>query len=400
VFTPNGSGGFVTPTQFRATLKVATGGGWTLTQHRGGDTLTFTVAGRLAQDTDRSGNITTFTLDGSGNPATIVSTRGPVAGRTLTVHTSGGRITSLTQASGTLSRTVGLGYTSLGNLGSVTDAVSGVTSFSSGGGTDTGQLVVLTNPKNATTTLSFAAGKVSAVDQSNTAPGSPGTSTTRLTYPSTAQTLVADPTTNQTQTVAAVPHTTYDLYTDGSQLVHFATDADNNKRTTTYSPLQDVASRTGAAGTAAATTSFAHDTAVAVASDVVLTDLLDAETGQRGFLLTGQPSYLEPYHRAVGALPVDLRRLSVAAVDLPQAGGDVGRLGALAARKLEELSRTFAAAQAGDRRLRRAGPAAGPGRHRASGLAQFRPAYTSAVFASRCGQRAVRMVRLGSCPRG
>ena len=31
------------------------------------------------------------------------------------------------------------------------------------------------------------------------------------------------------------------------------------------------------------------------------TTLIDAETGQRGFLLTGEPRYLEPYHQAVKA---------------------------------------------------------------------------------------------------
>src|SRR4029077_17818823 len=32
--------------------------------------------------------------------------------------------------------------------------------------------------------------------------------------------------------------------------------------------------------------------------DAVLTNLLDAETGQRGYLLTGEKSYLEPYNNA------------------------------------------------------------------------------------------------------
>lgn len=33
-------------------------------------------------------------------------------------------------------------------------------------------------------------------------------------------------------------------------------------------------------------------------TEELLSQLKDAETGQRGYLLTGKESYLEPYHRA------------------------------------------------------------------------------------------------------
>ena len=36
--------------------------------------------------------------------------------------------------------------------------------------------------------------------------------------------------------------------------------------------------------------------------NVLLQQMLDAETGQRGYLLTGQAAYLEPYERASGAI--------------------------------------------------------------------------------------------------
>ncbi len=42
----------------------------------------------------------------------------------------------------------------------------------------------------------------------------------------------------------------------------------------------------------------------------LLSTLLDAETGQRGFLLTGRETYLEPYHRALGSLPLLLSTLT------------------------------------------------------------------------------------------
>lgn len=38
----------------------------------------------------------------------------------------------------------------------------------------------------------------------------------------------------------------------------------------------------------------------------MLSALRDAETGQRGFLLTGDPSYLAPYNDAVGSVPANL----------------------------------------------------------------------------------------------
>src|SRR5437667_131258 len=41
----------------------------------------------------------------------------------------------------------------------------------------------------------------------------------------------------------------------------------------------------------------------------LLTTLLNAETGQRGFLLTGNEGYLEPYVRAKAELDMRLKRL-------------------------------------------------------------------------------------------
>ena len=40
-----------------------------------------------------------------------------------------------------------------------------------------------------------------------------------------------------------------------------------------------------------------------------LTDVIDAETGQRGFLLTGHPEYLQSYENATRRMPQDLARL-------------------------------------------------------------------------------------------
>jgi signal transduction histidine kinase len=43
--------------------------------------------------------------------------------------------------------------------------------------------------------------------------------------------------------------------------------------------------------------------------DAVLTDLLDAETGERGYILTGEESFLEPYTRAIEHVNPDIREL-------------------------------------------------------------------------------------------
>jgi len=44
-----------------------------------------------------------------------------------------------------------------------------------------------------------------------------------------------------------------------------------------------------------------------VALDQILYDMIDAETGQRGFILTGNVNYLDPYNLAVGRISDDLR---------------------------------------------------------------------------------------------
>ena len=44
--------------------------------------------------------------------------------------------------------------------------------------------------------------------------------------------------------------------------------------------------------------------------DDLLSSLIDAESGQRGFLLTGEERYLEPYNQALQALPEQLSHLN------------------------------------------------------------------------------------------
>ncbi len=53
--------------------------------------------------------------------------------------------------------------------------------------------------------------------------------------------------------------------------------------------------------------SRAHQTVDALRE--LLSSYKDAETGQRGFLLTGNDDYLAPYNRAIGIVPGELTDL-------------------------------------------------------------------------------------------
>ncbi|MEC5214092.1 PAS domain S-box-containing protein [Polaromonas sp. CG_9.5] len=73
----------------------------------------------------------------------------------------------------------------------------------------------------------------------------------------------------------------------------------------------------------------------------VLSQLKDAETGQRGYIITGQESYLEPYHAAakmVGQLSDELRKLTA---DNPNQQRRLDVLQSLVASKLDELKLTI-----------------------------------------------------------
>jgi PAS domain S-box-containing protein len=76
--------------------------------------------------------------------------------------------------------------------------------------------------------------------------------------------------------------------------------------------------------------------------------LKDAETGQRGYLLTGDAKYLAPYNRAtteIGPRIDDLARLTA---DSPAQQRNIAELRALAREKLDELGQTVALYRAGD----------------------------------------------------
>jgi diguanylate cyclase (GGDEF)-like protein/PAS domain S-box-containing protein len=87
----------------------------------------------------------------------------------------------------------------------------------------------------------------------------------------------------------------------------------------------------------------AHAASVVASSNGLLVDMLDVETGQRGFLLTANPAYLAPYQAALRRLPqaaVRLRSLDFVSASPP--------LDALVSAKLAVIGKTIALERAGD----------------------------------------------------
>jgi methyl-accepting chemotaxis protein len=72
----------------------------------------------------------------------------------------------------------------------------------------------------------------------------------------------------------------------------------------------------------------------------VLSELKDAETGQRGFLLTGNESYLEPYLSAIGIIAKAVGDLRTLTADSPHQQSRIAEAAPLIDKKLAELKRT------------------------------------------------------------
>ena len=80
----------------------------------------------------------------------------------------------------------------------------------------------------------------------------------------------------------------------------------------------------------------------------VFSAVRDAETGQRGYLLTGDPTYLTPFTLAKARIPQLEEKLRSTAVADPARRERLKRIRELAEVKLAELSRTVELHQAGD----------------------------------------------------
>jgi PAS domain S-box-containing protein len=82
-----------------------------------------------------------------------------------------------------------------------------------------------------------------------------------------------------------------------------------------------------------------HTNEVLARLEAVLSTLKDAETGQRGYLLTGEASYLEPYREAVDRLPGQAAALRQLTLDNPAQTARVLRLDELATQRMAILKR-------------------------------------------------------------
>jgi signal transduction histidine kinase/DNA-binding response OmpR family regulator/CHASE3 domain sensor protein len=93
-----------------------------------------------------------------------------------------------------------------------------------------------------------------------------------------------------------------------------------------------------------------HSHSVIVALDDLLLSINEAETGQRGYLLTGDPRYLEPYRRALNAVPMRMDAAVKLTADNPVQQANLAQMRRNLEAKLTELKETV--------ELRRAGGAA------------------------------------------
>lgn len=93
--------------------------------------------------------------------------------------------------------------------------------------------------------------------------------------------------------------------------------------------------------------------AMLVALTELRSTLLDAETSQRGYILTADPSYLQPYADARRRFEVELDRaeLLLAGVASPRDEQDLRGISERSRSKLSELDHTVALARAGDREV-------------------------------------------------
>lgn len=80
----------------------------------------------------------------------------------------------------------------------------------------------------------------------------------------------------------------------------------------------------------------------------LLISLLDTETGQRGYLLTGNQAYLAPYEKGRAEVDENFERVRQTLTDFPSHATELGRLADLKQRKLAEMADTVKRYQKGE----------------------------------------------------
>lgn len=84
-----------------------------------------------------------------------------------------------------------------------------------------------------------------------------------------------------------------------------------------------------------------HSREVLEKLEITLSDLKDAETGQRGYLITGKERYLQPYLNAVAKIEPEIQALRKLTTENPNQQRRLDTLDSLAAEKLAELDQTI-----------------------------------------------------------
>jgi len=101
--------------------------------------------------------------------------------------------------------------------------------------------------------------------------------------------------------------------------------------------------------TAAHTAEVVQERSLRMVTGAIQTAMLDAETGQRGYLLTGEDRYLQPYTAALDVIRDGLANLGELYRQDDRPDARLVRLKALIDEKLGELARTIELAKAGRR---------------------------------------------------
>jgi CheY-like chemotaxis protein/CHASE3 domain sensor protein len=92
----------------------------------------------------------------------------------------------------------------------------------------------------------------------------------------------------------------------------------------------------------------AHTLQVMQRIDGLLSSLKDAETGQRGYLLTNSESYLEPYNTARADIPGELQELRRLTANNPKQQELLGQIQRFGDQKLSEMQETIVLKRAGN----------------------------------------------------
>jgi CheY-like chemotaxis protein/CHASE3 domain sensor protein len=100
-------------------------------------------------------------------------------------------------------------------------------------------------------------------------------------------------------------------------------------------------------GTATTSLNLAQSIDVLAQLESLLSTLKDAETGQRGYLLTGDDPYLEPYIDAQAALPTEIARIHKLLIDRPEQARRLETLEGLAKQKMAEIEASIGERRAG-----------------------------------------------------